>query len=126
MVIPLDRAYVMEALDISRPPPDNEAEANDNSDNDATAGKAHPPATAAAARFLRYKQVEGAFSNPNGHMAVHTLRWLCDRADALLPSLGRPCDLLELYCGCARFRLLVDTYIRATARRSLSHPTAYL
>ena len=100
VVIPLDRVYVMEALDISRPPPDHE-----EVENGATAAAAPlllPPSSGgpAAPPPLRYKQVEGAFSNPNGHMAVHTLRWLCARADALLPTLGRPCDLLELYCGC--------------------------
>lgn len=34
--------------------------------------------------ILRYKQWEGAFSNPNGQMAMHTIRWLCARADAIL------------------------------------------
>lgn len=115
MVIPLDRAYVMEALDISRPP--------DDTDNDTVAESRPFPTTTTAAGagpppLLRYKQVEGAFSNPNGHMAVHTLRWLCGRADALLPSLGRPCDLLELFCGCARFwaRLLAVLLTRTFKR----------
>jgi tRNA (uracil-5-)-methyltransferase len=98
VVIPLDRAYVLEALDISRPPP-NSPSADDDEAEPATAAAA---ASVGPGMVLRYKQVEGAFSNPNGHMAIHTLRWLCARADAILgedPSAA-PRDLLELYCGC--------------------------
>ncbi len=81
VIIPVDRAYVLEAFDLF---PEEEGE------------KMH-----SSFPVLRYKQVEGNFSNPNGHMAIHTLRWLCSRADAILSSSpsSSSCDLLELYCG---------------------------
>eukprot|EP00755_Sulcionema_specki_P018406 Sspe_Gene.66793::Locus_39464_Transcript_1_1_Confidence_1.000_Length_1432::g.66793::m.66793/K00557/trmA; tRNA (uracil-5-)-methyltransferase len=43
---------------------------------------------------LTYKQMAGSFSNPNGHMAIHTLNWL----DLCAREMPRG-DLLELYCG---------------------------
>ena len=54
-------------------------------------------------RCLTYKQIEGSFSNPNGHMAIHTLSWLCEKADEITQqregTSSAACDLLELYCG---------------------------
>jgi len=92
-VVMADRAYVMEEFDLFP-----------------SSSSALPPSCEPT---LYYKQWEGAFSNPNGHMAMHTLRWLCARADTILEaeegregeshdSSGRSksnCDLLELYCG---------------------------
>jgi hypothetical protein len=147
VVIPVDRAFVMEALDISRPPPSDD-DGDDDSNNKpagAAAGAAGAAAAAASAAFaavsparvLRYKQVEGAFSNPNGHVAVHTLRWLCARADAILQerqessslssSSSGPssCDLLELYCGygfSGRWRGFVVGYEKRGGGRSIIRP----
>ncbi|MCB1956462.1 MAG: tRNA (uridine(54)-C5)-methyltransferase TrmA [Rhodocyclaceae bacterium] len=48
-------------------------------------------------RQLRYKQVEGSFTQPNGEVNRHMLRWARRQA----ASLGG--DLLELYCGNGNF-----------------------
>ena len=62
-------------------------------------------------RHLRYKQVEGAFSNPNGDVAEITARWLHDVTEDILLARNKrgvgygltPVSnlpwLLELYCG---------------------------
>ena len=52
-------------------------------------------------RELRYKQVEGSFSNPSATMCGHTLDFLSACAqEASLPGGGAPPPtLLELYCG---------------------------
>lgn len=65
-------------------------------------------------RKLTYLQVEGAFSNPNGHVNEKALEWICSAVnqstleltrDTVCCSssegnpLGPNIDLLELYCG---------------------------
>lgn len=64
-------------------------------------------------RYLTYAQVEGAFSNPNGHVNEKALDWICSvvnqstielSSDTVSLSggkypLGPNVDLLELYCG---------------------------
>lgn len=66
-------------------------------------------------RKLTYVQVEGAFSNPNGHVNEKALDWICaavNQSTKELSSdsvcrltggkgdaLGPNSDLLELYCG---------------------------
>eukprot|EP01063_Lacrimia_lanifica_P024369 TRINITY_DN32293_c0_g1_i1.p2 TRINITY_DN32293_c0_g1~~TRINITY_DN32293_c0_g1_i1.p2 ORF type:complete len:461 (+),score=149.38 TRINITY_DN32293_c0_g1_i1:50-1432(+) len=45
---------------------------------------------------LHYRQIAGNFSNPNGRMAEHTLKWLSICAEEME---GKKRDLLELYCG---------------------------
>jgi tRNA (uracil-5-)-methyltransferase len=48
-------------------------------------------------RSLRYKQIEGSFSQPNGGVNRKMLGWACEQA----AGLGG--DLLELYCGNGNF-----------------------
>ena len=67
--------------------------------------------TRSQSRHLRYKQVEGAFSNPNGDVAEVTARWLHDACEDILLARNKkglglgstPLStlpwLLELYCG---------------------------
>ena len=66
-------------------------------------------------RKLTYVQVEGAFSNPNGHVNEKALDWICsavnqstielssDKVGSSSGGKGDPLgpilDLLELYCG---------------------------
>jgi len=50
-------------------------------------------------RRLRYQQVEGAFSQPNGEVNRQMLGWACQQAS----GLGG--DLLELYCGNGNFTI---------------------
>jgi len=48
-------------------------------------------------RQLRYQQIEGSFSQPNGQVNRQMLAWACRQAN----GLGG--DLLELYCGNGNF-----------------------
>ncbi|WP_301102171.1 tRNA (uridine(54)-C5)-methyltransferase TrmA [Propionivibrio sp.] len=48
-------------------------------------------------RHLRYQQIEGAFTQPNGGVNRQMLGWACEQA----AGLGG--DLLELYCGNGNF-----------------------
>lgn len=50
-------------------------------------------------RPLRYQQLEGSFSQPNGGVNRQMLGWACAQAEAL----GG--DLLELYCGNGNFTM---------------------
>ena len=50
-------------------------------------------------RQLRYQQVEGSFSQPNGGVNRQMLGWACQQA----AGLGG--DLLELYCGNGNFTM---------------------
>ena len=54
-------------------------------------------------RRLRYRQVEGSFSNPSALMCEHTLAFLCGAASEAAARCaaagGQPPALLELYCG---------------------------
>ena len=50
-------------------------------------------------RTLRYQQIEGAFSQPNGEVNRQMLAWACRQAS----GLGG--DLLELYCGNGNFTM---------------------
>ena len=50
-------------------------------------------------RQLRYQQVEGSFTQPNGEVNRHMLSWACAHA----AGLGG--DLLELYCGNGNFTI---------------------
>jgi tRNA (uracil-5-)-methyltransferase len=61
-------------------------------------------------RQLRYQQIEGAFSQPNGEVNRQRLAWACAQAD----TLGG--DLLELYCGNGNFTIaLAPHYERVLA-----------
>ncbi|MBR0565912.1 tRNA (uridine(54)-C5)-methyltransferase TrmA [Azoarcus sp. L1K30] len=50
-------------------------------------------------RSLRYKQIEGSFTQPNGGVNRKMLGWACSQAE----ELGG--DLLELYCGNGNFTI---------------------
>jgi tRNA (uracil-5-)-methyltransferase len=61
-------------------------------------------------RQLRYKQIEGSFSQPNGEVNRKMLRWACAQA----AGLGG--DLLELYCGNGNFTVaLAPQFARVLA-----------
>ncbi len=64
----------------------------------------------ADARTLEYRQIEGSFTQPNGHMNQHMLSWACERSS----NLGG--DLLELYCGNGNFTIaLAPNFTRVLA-----------
>ncbi|MBB2495352.1 tRNA (uridine(54)-C5)-methyltransferase TrmA [Aquipseudomonas ullengensis] len=67
-----------------------------------------------AGRTFRYRQPEGAFSQPNGLVCQQMLNWAVD-------VLGeRDDDLLELYCGNGNFTLPLSTRVRKVLATEIS------
>lgn len=63
---------------------------------------------------LAYRQIEGGFTQPNGHMNQHMLSWarkVCAQGERSARG-----DLLELYCGHGNFSIaLADVFERVLA-----------
>ncbi len=57
-------------------------------------------------RQLRYRQIEGGFTQPNGGINQQMLAWAC----AQLQGVGG--DLLELYCGNGNFTIALAAYFQ--------------
>lgn len=74
-------------------------------------------------RQLRYKQIEGSFSQPNGGVNRQMLGWACTQA----AGLGG--DLLELYCGNGNFTMalapLFDRVLATEVSKSSVHAAEY-
>ncbi|UVE17152.1 tRNA (uridine(54)-C5)-methyltransferase TrmA [Pseudomonas sp. LS44] len=69
---------------------------------------------AVAGRTFRYRQPEGAFTQPNGVVCAKMLNWAYD-------ALGeRDDDLLELYCGNGNFTLPLATRVRKVLATEIS------
>ncbi len=67
-----------------------------------------------AGRTFRYRQPEGAFTQPNGLVCQQMLQWAYD-------VLGeRQDDLLELYCGNGNFTLPLSTRVRKVLATEIS------
>ncbi len=67
-----------------------------------------------AGRSFRYRQPEGAFTQPNGEVCQKMLNWAFD-------ALGqRDDDLLELYCGNGNFTLPLATRVRRVLATEIS------
>ena len=67
-----------------------------------------------AGRSFRYRQPEGAFTQPNGEVCQKMLGWAFD-------ALGeRSDDLLELYCGNGNFTLPLATRVRRVLATEIS------
>lgn len=67
-----------------------------------------------AGRAFRYRQPEGAFTQPNGVVCEKMLNWAFD-------ALGeRDDDLLELYCGNGNFTLPLSTRVRRVLATEIS------
>ncbi|KAA0694951.1 tRNA (uridine(54)-C5)-methyltransferase TrmA [Halopseudomonas laoshanensis] len=67
-----------------------------------------------ADRTWSYQQVEGGFTQPNGHVNQHMLSWALD-------AVGENTDdLLELYCGNGNFTLPLSTRFRKVMATELS------
>ncbi|OLS64717.1 tRNA (uridine(54)-C5)-methyltransferase TrmA [Pseudomonas putida] len=67
-----------------------------------------------AGRTFRYRQPEGAFTQPNGQVNQKMLGWAYD-------ALGqREDDLLELYCGNGNFTLPLATRVRKVLATEIS------
>ena len=52
---------------------------------------------------MRYQQIEGSFTQPNGGVNQHMLGWARAQAKAVGTRPQVPGDLLELYCGNGNF-----------------------
>ncbi|WP_425316468.1 tRNA (uridine(54)-C5)-methyltransferase TrmA [Stutzerimonas chloritidismutans] len=67
-----------------------------------------------AGRTFRYRQPEGAFTQPNGEVCQKMLNWAFE-------ALGeRDDDLLELYCGNGNFTLPLATRVRRVLATEIS------
>lgn len=96
--------HVWEPMVVPGDVPGDLSPVNDSTDAAGVVGTGDE--SAPPSRHLRYKQVEGAFSNPNGDVAEVTARWLhsvCDDIRATRGGADEPLHklpwLLELYCG---------------------------
>ncbi len=65
-------------------------------------------------RRLRYRQIEGSFTQPNGGVNQQMLGWACDSAR----GLGG--DLLELYCGNGNFTVALAPQFRRVLATEIS------
>lgn len=65
-------------------------------------------------RQLRYQQVEGSFTQPNGGTNRHMLAWACEQA------AGSGGDLLELYCGNGNFTIALAPYFERVLATEVS------
>lgn len=65
-------------------------------------------------RCLRYRQIEGGFTQPNGEVNRAMLGWACEQA----ANLGG--DLLELYCGNGNFTVALAPYFGKVLATELS------
>merc|ERR1712129_72775 len=79
---------------------------------------------AGAAEPIRYRQLEGFFSQSNGVVAQHMLSWARAVARADCAKVGdvgpaRTDDLLELYCGNANFAVALAPCFRAVLATEL-------
>ena len=74
-------------------------------------------------RHLRYQQIEGAFTQPNGDVNRQMLGWACQQAT----GLGG--DLLELYCGNGNFTMalapLFERVLATEVSKSSVHAANY-
>ena len=68
-------------------------------------------------RQLKYKQIEGAFSQPNGLVNRQMLAWACQQA----AGLGG--DLLELYCGNGNFTVALAPYFERVLATEVAKPS---
>ena len=76
-------------------------------------------ALSVAGRTFRYRQPEGAFTQPNGRVCEKMLGWAHD-------VLGeRDDDLLELYCGNGNFTLPLATRVRKVLATEISKTSVY-
>lgn len=65
-------------------------------------------------RTLEYRQIEGSFTQPNGHMNQQMLSWACDQ----IKNNGG--DLIELYCGNGNFTIALAPYFNRVLATEIS------
>ncbi len=65
-------------------------------------------------RTLEYRQIEGSFTQPNGHINQHMLNWAC----AQINNAGG--DLIELYCGNGNFTIALAPYFKRVLATEIS------
>jgi len=70
-------------------------------------------------RELSYQQVEGSFTQPNGEMNRHMLRW----ARRQVATVGG--DLLELYCGNGNFTIALAPWFGRVLATEMSKTSVY-
>ena len=76
-----------------------------------------------AGRALTYRQVEGAFAQPNGRVCEAMLQWAAEAA-AAPGGAPRSDDLLEMYCGNGNFTVALAPAFRAVLATEVSRAGA--
>eukprot|EP01038_Epipyxis_sp_PR26KG_P004519 gene4519-6384_t len=75
-------------------------------------------------RILRYKQIDNGFSNPNSHVNVTVLNWLCSIISEEFKHKNFTAsndDLLELYCGNGNHTVALSAYFRNIIAVEINH-----
>ena len=65
-------------------------------------------------RKLEYRQIEGSFTQPNGHINEHMLTWACARINDVGGAL------IELYCGNGNFTIALSPYFKRVLATEIS------
>lgn len=65
-------------------------------------------------RTLEYRQIEGSFTQPNGHTNQHMLNWASEKVE----NIGG--DLIELYCGNGNFTIALAPYFKRVLATEIS------
>ena len=60
---------------------------------------------------VTWKQVEGSFSNPNGHICKSTIEHICNICKGIGEEYGNR-DLLDLYCGNGNYTVPLSSFFR--------------
>lgn len=72
----------------------------------------HEEYALADGRTLRYKHVEGSFSNPNARITEATMNFLCECASDVIARAKPDASMLELYCGNANHTCALASMFR--------------
>ena len=92
----------------------------------------HEEYALADGRTLRYKHIEGSFSNPNARITEATMNFLCECARDVIARAKPDASMLELYCGNANhtcalasmFRTIVGVEINSELVDAANHNLA--
>jgi len=73
-------------------------------------------------REFAWKQVEGAFSNPNGHICKSTIEWICELVQSKINrgSSSSNKSLLDLYCGNGNYTVPLSKFYKNVLSVELS------
>ena len=71
---------------------------------------------------LHYRQMEGAFTQPNGGINQQMLSWARTQAQTIVANIGEH-DLVELYCGNGNFSVALADCFRKVLATEIAKPS---